>query len=420
MLNSRNGTSDNIYDCIIVGGGIAAVTAAAQLGRRGSDLNLLLLEKNEYIGGRVCTRSFEGIHYDLGAIIAADPGILPFKIDLPERIYEKDPLGIYYNKSLNFFPDVKSAVNQLLDAAEIGLLKANLSNPESGRPPAAISRKTRQILNAFFKVIHPGEIERYIPERQFDALRRYDTHHFAGGNASVVEALLRSVDADIQLKSAVQSVRQLPTGLVEIVFENDQGQQRQLANSAIVATTAPVAARIIKSDNRINGTFLKTVRYGHYSVVALAVPRENLAPFSYIVTPDLPCDTVLKHRSRHPRYEMVFVYYGDKKSAAIADDSEQQLVEKSMSILAELNIGLRKDVQPAYYDVKRWQNGGTIISANIYNNFDEACLWPSPQICLAGDYTFAEYPFAMYGAIQSGRRAAGWIEQLIQKSAKAI
>jgi phytoene dehydrogenase-like protein len=69
------------FDTIVVGGGIAGLTATAYLARAGR--KVLLLEKNRELGGLVGSFSRDGVHFDAGVRALEDAGIiLPMLKDL--------------------------------------------------------------------------------------------------------------------------------------------------------------------------------------------------------------------------------------------------------------------------------------------------------------------------------------------------
>ncbi len=53
-----------MYDAIIIGGGVAGLAAALRLRKRGD--NVLVLEKNAYIGGKMNQYESEGYRWDTG------------------------------------------------------------------------------------------------------------------------------------------------------------------------------------------------------------------------------------------------------------------------------------------------------------------------------------------------------------------
>lgn len=77
--------TDNRYDAIVVGGGIAGLTATAYLAKAGQ--KVLLLEKNDELGGLVNTFSHNGFRFDAGVRALEDAGIiLPMLRDLGVEI----------------------------------------------------------------------------------------------------------------------------------------------------------------------------------------------------------------------------------------------------------------------------------------------------------------------------------------------
>ena len=105
----------NSYDTIVVGGGIAGLTATVYLAREGQ--KVLLIEKNRELGGLVNSFSRNGFHFDAGVRALEDAGIiLPMLKDLnidlqvvksPVSVgIEKDILSIESVESLSEYSDL--------------------------------------------------------------------------------------------------------------------------------------------------------------------------------------------------------------------------------------------------------------------------------------------------------------------------
>lgn len=94
--------NNTIYDTIIVGGGIAGLTAAAYLSRAGQ--NILLIERNNEFGGLVSTFKRDGFSFEAGVRALESAGIiLPMLHDLGielETVRSKVSVGVE-NEILN-------------------------------------------------------------------------------------------------------------------------------------------------------------------------------------------------------------------------------------------------------------------------------------------------------------------------------
>ena len=109
---------ENTYSTIIVGGGIAGLTAAAYLTRAGQ--KVLLIEKNEECGGLVNSIRRDGFHFDTGVRALEDAGIIfPMLKDLGiELEFVKSPVSlgieneIIHIENLNSLDEYKSLLTK--------------------------------------------------------------------------------------------------------------------------------------------------------------------------------------------------------------------------------------------------------------------------------------------------------------------
>ena len=86
--------TDNKYDAVVVGGGVAGLAATTYLTRSGK--KVLLIEKNSECGGLVNTFVRNGFHFDAGVRALLDAGIIyPMLKDLNIRLdVVKSPVSL--------------------------------------------------------------------------------------------------------------------------------------------------------------------------------------------------------------------------------------------------------------------------------------------------------------------------------------
>lgn len=130
--------SDNHYDTIVVGGGIAGLTASVYQVRSGR--KVLLLEKNDVCGGLVNTFDRDGFRFDAGVRALLDAGIIftmlkDLKIEL-ETVKSQVSLGI--GEDIIHIDTIDSL------EAYTALLKKHF--PENGAEIDALIRIIRRIM----------------------------------------------------------------------------------------------------------------------------------------------------------------------------------------------------------------------------------------------------------------------------------
>lgn len=123
--------SENTYNTIVVGGGIAGLTSAAYLSRSGQ--KVLLIEKNRELGGLVNSFTRDGFHFEAGVRALEDAGIIfPMLKDLGIQLeVVKSPVSVgieneiinietiddiikYRELLMKFFPESESEIDDVL------------------------------------------------------------------------------------------------------------------------------------------------------------------------------------------------------------------------------------------------------------------------------------------------------------------
>jgi phytoene dehydrogenase-like protein len=130
--------SENKYNTIIVGGGIAGLTSAAYLSREGQ--KVLLIEKNREWGGLVNSFIRDGFHFDAGVRALEDAGIiLPMLKDLGiELEFVKSPVSLGVENKILHIENSDSLIRYREFLATL--------YPESQRDIDEVIRKIRKIM----------------------------------------------------------------------------------------------------------------------------------------------------------------------------------------------------------------------------------------------------------------------------------
>jgi predicted NAD/FAD-dependent oxidoreductase len=278
----------------------------------------------------------------------------------------------------------------------------------------ALSPKARNVLNAFFQVIHPGEIEDYLPAFQAHAFFRYRPVHYPDGNGGLIQAYLERIRARVECGAEVISIQK--TGQHICLSFKQHGQVMEAhARSVIVATPAPIAAALVPDMREQCRRFLQAVCYGRFTVAALGLCRFSCEQdFSYIVTPALPATTIYKMTFPGSAMTILLFYYCDRASKAYWQASDEDLITLTKECAARAGL---KIVEPdlLFTDVARWEHGGTIISPEMYSDWNADALQPVPGIYLAGDYLYRDFPYGMEAAVRSGIEIAQQVRSFLRR-----
>ena len=154
---------DRTYETIVIGAGIAGLTAAYSLASSGSDI--LVLEANEYAGGRIRTIHYKDVYAESGALVVTEEeqetlGLLQ-SLDC-DSLIELGLHGaeIFFGKKISYLSRIDLEVKNFADLVSLfRLLAAGLF--DRGRtlpvPGPGLYLAYRRVLRAMRK--HGAEIE---------------------------------------------------------------------------------------------------------------------------------------------------------------------------------------------------------------------------------------------------------------------
>jgi monoamine oxidase len=432
---------------VVVGGGLAGLTAAYELERAGFDVTIL--EARDRLGGRVHTirppfaggqhaeaggeyidvvhhhmrrycrrfglaledaqRGFGGLEdlgfrhgrrHLLGRLAGADHGSARYYralYRLTRHLDPTDPVGTAPNLD-------RRSVADLLDA--IGL---------DGRGRFAVESYIRDDYAA-----EPGRLsllgvaaaERVYENVTEAEIERYRVH---GGNSRLVAAFERRIAGAIHSGAPVETIVQEP-GRITVSAGGDEYE----AGWCVFAVPLPAARNVNLSAARLGATLSEAIAqlaYGRVTKNLVQYRRRfwRAEGFSGDLLSDLPLGTTWEATNRQPGRRGILIAYA---AGARSIPMERAPIRKRIdAVRRELDRIYRTGIGPIGSYSVAWRNerftGGAWAAPapGQVTDFWSALRRPAGLIHLAGEHTDDLYPGYMEGAVRSGIRAAARIER---------
>ncbi|HZQ07059.1 MAG TPA: FAD-dependent oxidoreductase [Anaerolineae bacterium] len=410
----RDGDS---YDVIIVGAGMAGLATAYELRAQ----KPLVLEREPRVGGRVFTRTQQGISYDVGAVFAFDTDALPFPIQSAEIFVESSRVALYADGKLFAGADVLECCARLgFDAAEWSALAQFAANQNFDA--AQLPPRVYEMLNAFFQVIYPGELRDYVPRIQRDAFHTFVGQHFTRGNQIVTTELERlcNLGARLRLGALVEQI--VDEGEhVRVSFREADASRTVTARSIIVTTPAPITRNLVAPLDAETAGALDAVRYAPGIVVAFCVRGAELPDVGCVVTPNAPTSTIFIQHTLQPDTSMLLVYYAGDKAHRVWDDEDAAIARCACEALQTLPLTNWNRAEILFTDVQRWNYVGPVLDAAATRAWRDRGLSLTPRIILGGELASdsQSLPYGMRAAWDGGRRAAVEVSRILAHDSRA-
>jgi NAD(P)-binding Rossmann-like domain/Flavin containing amine oxidoreductase/Squalene-hopene cyclase C-terminal domain len=403
------------FDVVVVGGGAAGLTAAHQL--RGA--RVLLLEADQRLGGRICTRRHGDLRFDVGAVLAGEDAALPWSMPASLRIGGDGQPGCLYDGRTYCGRDVLSLCAAVgLTAGEHRLLRRFAAGQDLDA--GQLRGRAADLVSAFFEAFHFGQVIDYLPRRQRDALIRFSGEQRAAGQEEILSAPIAALDGRFRLGAQVRGVYE-HADHVKITLVTGGSEAVLRASAAIIAIPGADVLPLLASPEEPCRSFLASLRYTQGIVVAVGLRGQRLPGISYVVTPRHEASVVLL--SRRPAHDLTvaLTYFPTRSARRLVRRDDRELVSTASRILREIDPDLARG-DTVFASVQRWPRVGPVISPRSYGVFDLRSIRPGRRVFLAGDYAClpadSPLPYGIEAAVRSGQRAASEVEALL-RGAKA-
>ncbi len=456
--------SDQI-EVLVVGGGIAGLTAAAYLAAE--DVNVVVLEKNERVGGRALSGDYKGFHYAKGAEYLGPPeGVLkellaelklrpqaiPSPMDAHWRkgkfYYGEDGLARLWIehssvKTLNRFMQViqryaedYAEVPEFELGSDIAKLDGYTARQFFVRNQfPAIYQETYNVgaRGLFGANIDEISALSYIPEIAFDfedaepientnelsdalpkkGAEKTGAYSFTKGIAELTTGIAKALGRRVRLNAKVTTLQRRGDGY-EVAYESAGKTQTVTAKAVILAVPAPVVLRIAASaldDERKR--ILEKIPYSSYMTVAL-FSKEPIfdkafdlsVPDGMFFTDIYDATWIQRHydatvRNRRDSVLVVYIAPSSYKDRSLLQLSDQQVLDRTYRDLEKVFPGIRSKV--VGHDLQRFTYAYPVMTLGAYGRLSKLHKYNRGTLLLAGDYTI--YP-TFEAAADSGALAA--------------
>ena len=454
----------DVHDVVVIGGGIAGLTAAWRLRHR----SVLVLEASDRLGGRMRSDQRGDYWLNYGAHLFPAPGSLVDSI-ATELSLETVPvwggmMGLAVGSTKLTSGPVESyplrlplslrdragfAIRGLKVQRAVGAYH-RIARPRPGETPAdtrarVLAFEDGRTFGDFLGKMTPA-VESIFACASHRATAELDelsagcgiglfalvwggkgsliARNMLGGTGRLPEAIGQRLGDQVRVGARATAIRADGDGLAIDFVDGDEPRCVR-ARHVVVAAQAPFASPLVGELAPAAGEALAGMRYGAFLNVAIATKEAGPMPWDdtyAMATPGRAFDmfTNQAHALRRigPRRPggSLMLFAGGQAAAALIEESDDAIVGRFVDDLVRLYPEASGIVEEAV--VQRWPLGNVFAQPGRHRLQAalEGALGPNGNVHLAGDY-FAELG-NLEAAARTGASAAARVDRLLSESSK--
>jgi len=442
-------------DVVIVGGGIAGLTAALRL----RDLSPLVLELEDRAGGRIFSRQRGDLALSVGAHMFPPPdsvvGRLVAEFGLEVMPITGSMLNVFYRGKLvrDARPELLPFLLPLSAAGRISFARAGLRlkrdanrymeliRPRPGDTDAAIrlralKHRGDESFTDFLGRLHPdaSEIYRAIANRSIAEPEEisqsamaalfghvWDTgdlgRNMRGGSGRLPEALAASLGDSLRLGARVREVA-LDGGGVRIRYERGDGSAEIKARAAVIAIPSPWIPGLVRDLPSDTAEALSRVTFGSFVVMSILTGETEPMPWDdlySILTPDRSFNMFFNHANflrsgdAGKQGSVLMVYAGADRARALWELDDDAIRGRFLDDLCDIYPQVRGVVAETM--LQKWQYAGPFAAPGRWRAQEALERGVGDRLFFAGDWV-SEF-VSMETAARTGVDAAAAVRRTL-------
>lgn len=399
------------YDLIIVGGGLSGLSLASYL----PSYSILILEAEDFVGGRVRSHQLEGVYAEMGAIFPfRQPRLSDFDCNSPVK-----PVGLYESGILHLGNDPLDALNNANPGSspDIELLKS-FGNPHISLLDGTLkipnqhfgdlnqfSKRIAGQIDSFHRIIHPESAGLYSQAIVGHSLVDWPCIFAHDHNTSFVNNIIEGLGEGVLMRTGCRVHQVTPISGGELVVQYQKGSDTYNAQSRLCAITTPGSTilGILKGIQSANLDFYRNIAYASGIVCAIVVDEAPELP-RYVVSPDQMWSSIIP-LTRGGKTILHF-YITGSHATSLWNSSDGKIIHMLSESMQ--SVGLAR--KPLDAIVQRWPKLGPILSERLKQSYYPQHFRLTRNLWFAGEMALytptSPLSYGMAAAVKAGRMIA--------------